>query len=199
MIRINLLEQPRPRQTRPPGTSKLLIVASAFLGGALISLAYLGITYQISNRKLASVQQQIVALNVETTRLQQVVIEIRELRLKRAKIQAQLEAVRQLSSSRAGGEELLSKLAGSVVQADGLWLTSFQRKGSVVSMQGQAASMVEVANLITALRLSGYFTQVEISETKEDDSNASAVTYSFNMTAQVSGPIVQVLLTPGKS
>jgi len=50
-----------------------------------------------------------------------------------------------------------------------LWLTSMIRKGNNLTLDGASASVNGVANFITALKRSGYFSKIEIKESKQDE------------------------------
>ena len=53
-------------------------------------------------------------------------------------------------------------------RTDTLWLTSLDRNGDALTIQGTAGSINAVANFITELKTSGYFDQVEIKESTQD-------------------------------
>ena len=53
-------------------------------------------------------------------------------------------------------------VANTVVHVDNVWLTSLNRTGNAIDIQGEAASINSVANFITQLKRSGYFDNVEI-------------------------------------
>ena len=79
-------------------------------------------------------------------------------------------------------------LATSVTRTDSMWLTTVQRKGNSMQIDGTAASLASLANYITTLKRSGYFEKVEIKETKQDDENTSIQTFWFTLFADIIQP-----------
>jgi Tfp pilus assembly protein PilN len=75
-----------------------------------------------------------------------------------------------------------------VGRTDTLWLTSVDRKGDSLSLNGSAGSIDAVANYITQLKRSGYFQQVEIKESHQDASNKAVQIFLFSLTAQFAPP-----------
>ena len=66
-----------------------------------------------------------------------------------------------------------------------IWLTSLNRTGNSIELQGESASINSVANFITQLKRSGYFDNVEIKSAAEDDIVPSVETYNFSMSASI--------------
>jgi Tfp pilus assembly protein PilN len=187
MIRINLLGQARPKTPAEEVSRGLVISVGALTVGVLLAMLYVGVVYERDSVALTRANQEIQLLERAKAHLQSVEIQVRALQQEQTDIGHRLDVARRLQAGRGGGEELLSAMENSVARTDDLWLTSLKRKGDGLDLEGQAGSINAVANFITALRVSGYFTKVDISETKEDDSNPQAVTYSFMMSAQVAG------------
>jgi Tfp pilus assembly protein PilN len=72
-----------------------------------------------------------------------------------------------------------------VSRTDTLWLTSVDRKGNALTINGSAGSINAVANYITQLKRSGYFQQVEIKESHQDDSNKAVQIFLFTLDRSV--------------
>jgi Tfp pilus assembly protein PilN len=96
--------------------------------------------------------------------------------------------IEELQRNRTGGQQLLDAIANTVGRTDTLWLTSVDRKGDVLSINGSAGSIDAVANYITQLKRSGYFQQVEIKESHQDSSNKAVQLFLFSLTAQFAPP-----------
>ncbi|HYW72606.1 MAG TPA: PilN domain-containing protein, partial [Pyrinomonadaceae bacterium] len=92
---------------------------------------------------------------------------------------------------RTGGQELLDMVANTVSRTENLWLTSMNRKGTALIINGSSASINSVANFITAMKRSGYFQKVEIKESKQDDKNLAVQTFLFEINAEISPPAAQ--------
>jgi Tfp pilus assembly protein PilN len=171
----------------------------ALTAGLVLAMTYVGVVYERAAVALARANQDIQSLQQDQLRLQAVEVQVRALQREQAEIGHRLIVVRQLEGSRGGCEQLLSAMETSVARTDDLWLTSLKRKGDGLDLEGQAGSINAVANFITALRASDYFTKVDIAETREDDSNPHAVTYRFVMSAQVDGKAGPAPVIAGKS
>jgi len=185
MIRINLLGQVRPKaaKTTVPleATVQVLFLAVA-LGLALVILA---VTYLQQKKQLDAVNKKISDLRAEKATLQQIKADVDRFESQKAELQHRIDVIETLQKNRTGGQELLQMVANTVVRVDSLWLTSLERKGDSLDIQGQAGSINAVANFITQLKRSGYFGKVEIKEAKETDIVKTAQTFGFSMTADV--------------
>ena len=114
-----------------------------------------------------------------------------EFEKQKAVLQQRINVIEELQRNRTGGQELLDALANTVTRTDTLWLTSLERKGDGLTIQGTAGSINAVANFITQLKHSGYFDQVEIKESTQDTKNAAVQTFTFTLTAQFALPQTQ--------
>ena len=186
MIRINLLGQARPKAAKKAvpleATVQVLFLAVA-VGLAVVILF---ITYLQQKRQLDAANQKISTLRAEKANLQAIKTDVDRFESQKAELQHRIDVIETLQKNRTGGQELLQMVANTVVRVDSLWLTSLERKGESLDIQGQAGSINAVANFITQLKRSGYFGKVEIKEAKETDIVKSAQTFGFTMTADIS-------------
>ena len=186
MIRINLLGQARPKAAKKAvpleATVQVLFLAVA-VGLAVVILF---ITYLQQKRTLDATNQKISNLKAEKANLQAIKADVDRFESQKAELQHRIDVIETLQKNRTGGQELLQMVANTVVRVDSLWLTSLERKGDSLDIQGQAGSINAVANFITQLKRSGYFGKVEIKEAKETDIVKSAQTFGFQMSAEIS-------------
>jgi Tfp pilus assembly protein PilN len=103
-------------------------------------------------------------------------------------LQQRIAVIEELQRNRTGGQQLLDAIANTVGRTDTLWLTSVDRKGDSLSINGSAGSIDAVANYITQLKRSGYFQQVEIRESHQDPNNKAVQIFVFSLTAQFAPP-----------
>lgn len=185
MIRINLLGQARPKAAKKAvpleATVQILFLAVA-VGLAVVILL---VTYLQQKKALDAVNQKIENLRREKSSLQQIKADVDRFESQKAELQHRIDVIETLQKNRTGGQELLQMVANTVVRVDSLWLTSLERKGDSLDIQGQAGSINAVANFITQLKRSGYFGKVEIKEARETDLVKSAQTFGFTMSADV--------------
>jgi Tfp pilus assembly protein PilN len=195
MIRINLLGRTRPKAVRQavPLEATLQVV---FLAVALLfSFGLLYIHYwqmdKEDNQVLAHIQQQ----KGEKARLERLKAEVENFERQKVVLQQKIAVIEELQRNRTGGQQLLDAIANTVGRTDTLWLTSVDRKGDSLSINGSAGSIDAVANYITQLKRSGYFQQVEIKESHQDSSNKAVQIFLFSLTAQFAPPGVTAAST----
>jgi len=185
MIRINLLGQARPKATKstvPVEGAMQLIMAMVALAAAFVVL---GIIYYQQNNELNKTEARITALKAEKASLQQVKQDVDRFESQKATLQQRIDVIEDLQKNRSGGQDLLQMVANTVVRVDELWLTSLNRTGNSIDVQGEAGSIDAVANFITQMKRSGYFDNVEIKDAKENDIRPGVETYSFSMSATI--------------
>jgi type IV pilus assembly protein PilN len=124
----------------------------------------------------------------EKARLENLKTQVDEFERQKVVLQQRINVIEELQRNRTGDQELLDALANTVSRTDTLWLTSLDRKGNVLTIQGAAGSINAVANFITQLKHSGYFDQVEIKESAQDTKAAEVQTFNFTLTAQFALP-----------
>ena len=199
MIRINLLGHARPKVRREPVHIESTLQIVFFLASMILAGGFMYFHWY-------SMQQQTLKLNAhirmqsgEKARLERLKTEVENFEKQKAVLQERISVIEELQHNRTGGQELLNALANTVVRTDTLWLTSLQRTGDGLTIQGTAGSINAVANFITELKSSGYFDQVEIKESQQDTTNVAVETFNFTLTAQFSAPGPKSAPPAGKS
>jgi Tfp pilus assembly protein PilN len=188
MIRINLLGRSRPKAQRTTVPLEatlqyvLLVIALAVSIGALYG------HFLLLDRENTKVAAHIQKQMGEKARLTQLKQQVDNFEKQRAVLQQRISVIEALQRNRTGGQELLEAIANTVSRTDTLWLTSVERKGDSLTINGSAGSINAVANYITQLKRSGYFQTVEIKESHQDDSNKTVQIFVFTLTAQFGLP-----------
>jgi Tfp pilus assembly protein PilN len=185
MIRINLLGQARPKAAKtavPVEATMQVVMAVLALAAAIVVL---GIVYYQQNSELTKTQQRISALKAEKANLEQIKQDVDRFESQKATLQQRIDVIETLQKNRSGGQDLLQMVANTVIRVDELWLTSLNRTGNAIDVQGEAGSINAVANFITQMKRSGYFDNVEIKEAKENDIRPGVETYQFMMSATI--------------
>jgi Tfp pilus assembly protein PilN len=67
----------------------------------------------------------------------------------------------------------------------GVWLRSVNNQGQVVAIEGTATSPAAVADVISNLQDTGYFSNIEIKETYQDDSKNKTQVFKFQLTCEI--------------
>jgi Tfp pilus assembly protein PilN len=184
MIRINLLGQKPPKKPSaavPAGTTVTIVL---FLGSLLVAGGVLWVVWNDKVKQVETTQAAVDNLNRDIANLQGVKANVEKLKEKKLLLDKQYQVLDQLSQNRSGGEELMESLAGSVVRTDAVWLTTMDKKGTTLTLEGTAGSINAVANFITEMKRSGHFGKVEISESRQDERNPAVATFLFKLTAE---------------
>ncbi|HLJ23698.1 MAG TPA: PilN domain-containing protein [Candidatus Acidoferrales bacterium] len=188
MIRINLLGRTRPKAQRATvpleATLQFVLLAIALV----VSLGALYGHYLLLDRENTKVVAHIQKQMGEKARLEQLKQQVDNFEKQKAVLQQRISVIEGLQRNRTGGQELLEAIANTVSRTDTLWLTSVDRKGNELTINGQAGSINAVANYITQLKRSGYFQTVEIKESHQDDTNKTVQIFMFSLTAQFGLP-----------
>jgi type IV pilus assembly protein PilN len=157
-----------------------------FIGaGVLLGALFLFYFYHSWQTQLNEENARIKQLQSQKTELEQIKLQVEAFEKQKQVLQQRVSTIEQLQKDRTGGQELLDQIANTVSRAENLWLTSMTKKGTSVTLEGAAASINSVANFITALKRSGYFQNIEIKESKQDDKNAAVQTFLFTIDAEI--------------
>ena len=191
MIRINLLGAPKPKNKRAAAsaaavmemgevgspTMKVLVV----LG--LAALLNLGYWYRLDRQKqdIAAKMQVAERKNAE---LADVKARYLERQRQAASYKHRVDVIDQLRAAQAGPANLLNTIGETVNKTEAVWLNSMKDEGANVNIEGMALSPDAVATLITNLQKTGYFRNIEIKETYQDDTYKEVQAFQFTLTCE---------------
>jgi Tfp pilus assembly protein PilN len=191
MIRINLLGSAKPKkgkkgrrifampQLTTDGPSPLIA------GLALVVVASAGIYFyhmQLENRH-EKLQSSIVEANRSIASMTKVKQAYLERQRDYDAFKRRFDVIDQLRASQVGPVPLLTSLSDTVNKTDGVWLLNMRDEGTSISLDGVALGPSSVANLMTNLRRSGYFKNVELRDTAQED-NQRLQTFSFSLVCE---------------
>ena len=188
MIRINLLGRARPKAARQSVPLEATLQVIFFALSLVVAGGILYYDWHSMTQQSAEVRGQIQRLTGEKSRLEQLKAQVDSSEKQRVVLQQRISVIEELQRNRTGGQELLGAIANTVSRTDTLWLTSLQRKGDALLLQGSAGSIVAVANFITQLKRSGYFDQVEIKDSQQDEKVTAVQMFNFTLNAQFALP-----------
>ncbi|HEX9110996.1 MAG TPA: PilN domain-containing protein [Terriglobales bacterium] len=192
MIRINLLGSPKPKGGKKglavsmpsmdmgrAGSPVLQVVAVLAIVGAVNGVYW----YRLDHEKTAIAAQMQVAeqKNRELADIKARYIE----RQKQADAyKRRVDVIDQLRSNQTGPVNLLAMIGETVNHTEAIWLSSLQDQGNSVAIDGMALSSDAVANLISNLQKTGYFRNIEIKETMQDESVKDMQAFQFTLTCE---------------
>jgi type IV pilus assembly protein PilN len=186
MIRINLLGQARPKAAKQTVPLEATVQILLFGAAVVVAAVVLFVVYMSQSKQLDQTRARIRELQTEKASLQQIKSDVDKFESQKAVLQQRIDVIETLQKNRSGAQDLLQMVANTVVRVDALWLTSITRTGDSLAIEGEAGSINSVANFITELKRSGYFTNVEIKDAKENDIRPSVQTYGFSMSVMIS-------------
>jgi type IV pilus assembly protein PilN len=95
-----------------------------------------------------------------------------------------VDVIDQLRAAQAGPVNLLNTIGQTVNSTEAVWLNSMKDQGTSVDIDGMALSNDAVASLISNLQKTGYFSNIEIKETYQDDTFKEMQAFNFTLTCE---------------
>lgn len=190
MIKINLLgvaaPKPKPRAMAHASKAKQL---GAFLGALVVSFGIVGLVYLIWSASVASLNVELKKQQAEQSRLAAIKQENARFEHERALLEERINTIQVLRASRLGPTEFMNAL-GNVVNRtpNDLYLFTVTPQGDRVVIHGQAGSANSVAGLLSTMKTSGYFNDVQLRQFYEDDLQ-NLISYKFNMDCSYKSPL----------
>jgi len=191
MIRINLLETAKGKNKRTGvpsmpsielgdmGSPKLKVLVVLLLAGIL----NFGYWYRQDQ------ESKVIAANMKVA--EQKNRELADVRARYMERQTQannykrrVDVIDQLRAGQAGPVNLLAMLGETVNHTEAVWLSKMDDQGASVNLEGTALSTDAVANLIANLQKTGFFRNVEIKETFQDDQIKDMQAFQFTLTCE---------------
>ena len=191
MIRINLLGQAKSKTKRgaptstavmevgDPGSPKMKVLVVLVLAGLL----NLGYWYRLDmvKRDIAAKMQVAEQKNRE---LADVKARYLERQRQAENYKRRVDVIDQLRASQAGPVNLLNMIGNTVHGTEAVWLNVMKDQGTSVDIEGMALSTDAVANLMTNLQKTGFFKNIEIKETFQDDTFKEMQAFQFTLTCE---------------
>jgi Tfp pilus assembly protein PilN len=190
MIRINLLGVPKskrgkratvvPAAVSSEGPNPLVMIAA---GLAIAALANFFAWYTLRHQSLRIAADMLKA-EQENRELLQVKARVEQKNRQIEFYQRRVDVIDKLRSQQAGPKALLAILGDTVNSTDAVWLNKVNDDGNVINIEGTALSVHAVANLITNLKKTGYFKNVEMKESYQDDTVRSMQAFVFTLSCE---------------
>jgi type IV pilus assembly protein PilN len=190
VIRINLIGAER-LVARPAGSQRRVGAACALIlmGTALVCSWLQWSLFAAS----AQVDADLATMRQEAARLQPRVDETNRLEQRRAELRRRVATVQQMRASSSLSVQLLDHVSRSL--PDRLWLTSLQQQGNQLTIEGGAASLIELSELVGRLEDSPLLHgRIEIvssrldSDARSSEQTRAVESIHFTLKAQIAGP-----------
>ncbi len=191
MIRINLLGGAKPKGKKGPAISMPTFEVGN-LGGPVVQIAAVlliagavnyGYWYQLDREK-KSVEVQMRVAEQKNRELADIKVRYMERQKQAESYKRRVDVIDQLRANQTGPLTLLSMIGDTVNNTEAVWLNSMQDQGASVAIDGTALSSDAVANLISNLQKTGFFKNIEIKESYQDESVRDMQAFQFTLTCE---------------
>jgi Tfp pilus assembly protein PilN len=194
MIKINLLENSKGKSKRgggggpsmptmemgDMGSPKLKVLAVL----VIVGLFNLGYWYRLDHQAKAIAKQMKIAES-KNRELADVKARFLERQTQANNYKRRVDVIDGLRATQNGGPVNLMAMMGETVNnTEAVWLSKMDDQGASVNLEGTALSTDAVANLIANLQKTGYFRNVEIKETFQDDTIKDMQAFQFTLTCE---------------
>jgi type IV pilus assembly protein PilN len=194
MIRINLLEAPKPKNKRSAlpsmptievgdvGSPRLKVLVAFGLAAAFNLYTW----YHLDTEKKA-IAQNMVQAEQQNRQLSDVKTRYMARQREAENYKRRVDVIDQLRNNQQGGPVNLMAMVGETVNnTEAVWLNNMKDQGSSVDIEGMALSSDAVANLISNLQKTGYFRAVEIKESVQDETIKDMQAFTFTLSCEKS-------------
>ena len=192
MIRINLLGSSKNKskhgaaaaataamEVGDVGSPKIKVLVVLLLAGLL----NLGYWYKLDRQK-ATIATRQQAADQKNRELADVKARYLERQREAENYKRRVDVIDQLRANQSGPVNLLNTVGDTVNGTEAVWLNSMTDQGASVNIQGMALSTDALATLIANLQKTGYFKNIEIKETFQDDSFKEMQAFQFTLTCE---------------
>ncbi len=193
MIRINLLENSKGKNKRAGGggpamptmemgdlgSPKLKVLVVLLVAGLL----NFGYWYRL-DKQAKSIAKQMTAAEQKNRELSDVKARFLERQRQADSYKRRVDVIDSLRAGQAGPVNLLAMLGETVNGTEAVWLNKMDDQGASVNLEGTALSTDAVASLIANLQKTGFFKNVEIKETFQDDAIKDMQAFQFTLTCE---------------
>ena len=193
MIRINLLGAPKPKNKRGGAAVSAAAVmevgeaGSPFMKVALVLVVVAavnaGFWYKLDKQSKA-IARNMAQAEQRNRQLADVKARYMERQRQAEAYQRRVDVINQLRANQAGPVQLLNMLGETINGTEAVWLNNMKDQGSSVDIEGMALSTDAVANLIANLQKTGFFRNIEIKETYQDDQVKDMQAFQFTLTCE---------------
>src|SRR6516225_6779113 len=193
MIRINLLEAPKPKNKRSAlpamptlevgdvGSPRLKVLIAVGLTAAFNVYTW----YHLDAPK-KTIEQNMAKAEQQNRELADVKARYLARQHEAENYKRRVDVIDQLRGSQTGPVNLMAMIGETVNNTEAVWLNNMKDQGASVDIEGMALSSDAVANLISNLQKTGYFRTVEIKESLQDDQIKDMQAFQFTLTCEKS-------------
>jgi type IV pilus assembly protein PilN len=191
MIRINLLEAPKPKNKRSAmpsmptmevgdvGSPRLKVLIAFGLAAAFNLYTW----YHLDTEKKA-IATNMAQAEQKNRELADVKTRYMARQREAENYKRRVDVIDQLRNNQAGPVNLMAMVGETVNNTEAVWLNNMKDQGTSVDIEGMALSTDAVANLISNLQKTGYFRNVEIKESMQDETIKDMQAFTFTLSCE---------------
>ena len=191
MIRINLLGTPKPKNRRSAAPSMPAIeigdVGSPMVK-VLVSVLLLaminGYEWYSLNHQAQTIASKMAVAEQENRALADVKAKYLDRQKQADSYKRRVDVIDQLRAAQHGPVDLLNTIGDTINGTEAVWLSTMKDQGTSIAIEGMALSTDAVADLIKNLEKTGYFKNIEIKETFQDDQVKNMQAFQFTLTCE---------------
>jgi len=191
MIRINLLSIPRSKRGKRTVVASAPVVSGSGPNLLVVSLVVvvlaavlnLGWWYKL-NQEGRRIAAEMVKAEKENRDLLQVKTRVEQKNKEAEQYQRRVDVIDRLRAQQSGPKELLTMIGDTVNATDAVWLNKMNDDGATINIEGTALSIDAVANLMANLKRTGYFKNVEMKESYQDDQVRAMQAFVFTLVCE---------------
>jgi type IV pilus assembly protein PilN len=189
MIRINLLGVPRPKKGKRGSAAVAAVSAPGdgpgalllLVGGAVLGVVVAGGIWYMADKDQKETATKLEAANRESARLNQVKVKYEQRKKEADAFEKRVKVIDQLHNDQTGPVNLLNTVGNTVNNTDAVWLSEVTESGNSINVSGTALTTTAVANLMTNLKRTGYFKNIEIKDATQDANAKNITQFNFNL------------------
>jgi len=192
MIKINLLESSKGKGKRAGSGPSMPTMEMGDMGSpklkvlvimVIVGLVNLGYWYRLDHMSKEIAAKMKVA-DQKNRELADVKARFLERQNQANVYKRRVDVIDGLRQNQTGPVNLMAMMGETVNNTEAVWLSKMDDQGASVSLEGTALSTDAVANLIANLQKTGFFKNVEIKETFQDEQVKEMQAFQFTLTCE---------------
>ena len=192
MIKINLLENSKGKGKRGGSSPVMPTMEMGDMGSpklkilvimVIVGLGNLMYWYHLDNLGKA-IDAKMKVAQQKNHELADVKARFLERETQASNYQRRVDVIKKLQDGQTGPVNLMAMMGETINNTEAVWLSRLDDQGANVNLEGTALSADAVANLIANLQKTGFFKNVEIKETYQDEQIKEMQAFQFTLTCE---------------
>jgi type IV pilus assembly protein PilN len=192
MIRINLLGTPKPKSKRSTGAITAPTIEFGEIGSPktkvlvalVLAVAFNAGYWYYLDHQAREITANMAVAEQKNRELADVKAKYLERQKQADNYKRRVDVIDQLRAAQSGPVNLLNTIGSTVNGTEAVWLSTMKDQGASIDIQGMALSTDAVANLIQNLQATGFFKNIEIKETYQDEQVKDMQAFQFTLTCE---------------